>query len=605
MEIGFSPKGTFISTWERYQKPASDDAPAHRNLIIWDVSSGQECNSFTSKILQSNWNVKWTDDERYYARLVTGEVQFYSTLNNVPASGDAPAAVPVAIRIKLDNVADFSIAPVSYNPSVAVFVPEKKGQPGSVKIFSLATAATNSNPVALAAKTFFKAEKAQFFWNGVGSAVLVLTQTEVASGNGNYYGDTALYYLSNNGKFDTRVALDDDGPIHDVHWHPNSGEFVVTYGRMPSQTTLFNPSCQPVYSFPRHHRNFVRYSPNGRLICIAGFGNLAGDMDFYDRRTLKTLSSVHAPNSTSASWSPDGRYMLTATLTPRLRVDNGYRLWHYTGVVVDKKDVNEMYQISWKPDASVGRWQDASTRDLSPPPKGVEELHGENGVHANGNGASAASPAKPVRPAGKYIPPGARDRDAASAGVLYGRREDGGLPGLAGLEQHLERNAGGGQRDVPGYGREARQGQGQNQGQGGQGKRERNPYQTGQGASGGGGGGRGGAQGGGRQGNRNNQPPPPSAPTGANGFSSELPANGVPAMPAPQQVAKDPAVAEAEKKLRVVQKKLKEIHDLRAKMAAGQKLELTQISKMEKEADFLLELESLTAGMKKLVSSFT
>ncbi|KXS20117.1 eIF2A-domain-containing protein [Gonapodya prolifera JEL478] len=604
MEIGFSPKGTFISTWERYQKPATDDGPPHRNLIVWEVATGRQCSSFTSKVLQSNWDVKWTEDERYFARLVTGEIQFYDTRVPVGAAEEAPGtngatANPVAFRLKLDNASDFAIAPVAYNPAVAVFVPEKKGQPGSVKIFSLTAAVSNPNPAPLASKTFFKAEKAQFIWNGVGTAVLVLTQTEVASGNVNYYGDSALYYLSTNGKYDARVTLGDDGPIHDVHWHPNSGEFAVTSGRMPSQTTLFNPSCEPVFSFPRSHRNYLRYSPTGRLICIAGFGNLAGDMDFWDRRTLRKVATVHAPNSTFAAWSPDGRYLLTATLTPRLRVDNGYRVWHYTGVVVDKRDVNEMYQIGWRPDPTLGRWQDANNRELSPAPKGVEEANGESGAQTNGNGTAAASPAKPVRPAGKYIPPGARDRDASSAGVLYGRREEGGLPGLAGLEQHLERNAGGGSKEVPGYSRDGRDNRDNRDNRQGQGQGRRGGYQAQGGQSRDG---RGGSTQGGRQGNRNNQPPPPSAPAPVNGSGSD--ASVVPPMPAPQHEVKDPAVAEAEKKIRTVQKKLKEISDLKAKMAAGQKLELTQISKMEKEADFLLEVESLTAGMKKLASSF-
>lgn len=43
--------------------------------------------------------------------------------------------------------------------------------------------------------------------------------------------------------------------------------------------------CQadPVFTFGEAHRNTISWSPHGRFVCLAGFGNLAGDMDFWDR----------------------------------------------------------------------------------------------------------------------------------------------------------------------------------------------------------------------------------------------------------------------------------------------------------------------------------
>jgi len=39
-----------------------------------------------------------------------------------------------------------------------------------------------------------------------------------------------MYLLSAAGNYDCRVALDKEGPIHDVAWSPNSKEFGVVYG---------------------------------------------------------------------------------------------------------------------------------------------------------------------------------------------------------------------------------------------------------------------------------------------------------------------------------------------------------------------------------------
>ncbi len=44
-------------------------------------------------------------------------------------------------------------------------------------------------------------------WNGSGSAVIVLAQTEVDKTGKSYYGETNLYLLSASGGFDCRVDL--------------------------------------------------------------------------------------------------------------------------------------------------------------------------------------------------------------------------------------------------------------------------------------------------------------------------------------------------------------------------------------------------------------
>ncbi len=56
-------------------------------------------------------------------------------------------------------------------------------------------------------KTFYKGDKVQMKWNGSGSAVIVLAQTEVDKTGKSYYGETNLYLLSASGGFDCRVDL--------------------------------------------------------------------------------------------------------------------------------------------------------------------------------------------------------------------------------------------------------------------------------------------------------------------------------------------------------------------------------------------------------------
>ena len=38
----------------------------------------------------------------------------------------------------------------------------------------------------------------------------------------------------------------------------------------------------------------------------------------------------------TCDWAPDGRHFLTATVAPRLNVDNGYQIWRYPLVLLQE-----------------------------------------------------------------------------------------------------------------------------------------------------------------------------------------------------------------------------------------------------------------------------
>ena len=70
--------------------------------------------SFVQKS-QTGWNLQYTSDERYCARVVTNEVQFYQSEN----------LSQVWNKLRVEGVTDFAVAP-GKNHSVAVFIPERK-----------------------------------------------------------------------------------------------------------------------------------------------------------------------------------------------------------------------------------------------------------------------------------------------------------------------------------------------------------------------------------------------------------------------------------------------------------------------------------------------
>lgn len=119
--MGFSPLGTFIITWQRPSK--DDDGDVSRNLKVRRVvaEAGPDPDGDDRYVVglfvqksQTRWNLQYTSDERYCARLVTNELQFYQTddLGQVWA------------KLRVDGVADFALSPGG-SPAVAVFIPER------------------------------------------------------------------------------------------------------------------------------------------------------------------------------------------------------------------------------------------------------------------------------------------------------------------------------------------------------------------------------------------------------------------------------------------------------------------------------------------------
>lgn len=259
---------------------------------------------------------------------------------------------------------------------------------------------------AVSQKTFFKGDKVQLKWNALGTTLIVLAQTEVDKTGKSYYGETTLYVLSANGGFDSRITLDKEGPIHDVTWSPNSREFGVIYGYMPAKTTIFNTRAVATHSFPLGPRNTMLFSPTGRFVLVAGFGNLAGQVDVYDlSKDYRKLTTIESGNPSVCEWSPDERFLLTATTSPRLRVDNGIRIYHVTGSIVYNEDMVELYHVAWRPSLP---GPSTVSNPLAPVPQ-------------HSSAAQYLTTVKtPSKPAGAYRPPGAR----GTSTPLHFKRED-------------------------------------------------------------------------------------------------------------------------------------------------------------------------------------
>ncbi|GAB1868971.1 Eukaryotic translation initiation factor 2A [Camponotus japonicus] len=376
--IQFSTHSTYLATWEP-SFVTQTNPQGTQNLHIWKSENGELVHSFVQK-KQINWEPQWSSDEKLCGLLNGVNVLLYED-NNFDR---------YVHKISVAKVAKFSIAPGNAPYHILCYMPGKPGQPSFGRLFQYPKFEIGE---ALASKSFFQADKVDIYWHQRGTNALLMASTEVDKSGASYYGKQTLHYLSTKG--DTAmVTLSKEGPIHAVEWSPKNTEFCVIYGFMPAKATLFNVKCEAIFEFGTLHRNSIYYNPYGNILLLAGFGNLRGSIELWDIANRKLIAKIDAPDTTLLQWSPDGEHFVTATTAPRLRIGNGFKIWHYTGSLVYQRPWNNQEEL-WEV-----IWQNFPLNTFSPKPISYKAVEG-----------IISNPSQSQAPKEAYRPPCARGQN--------------------------------------------------------------------------------------------------------------------------------------------------------------------------------------------------
>ncbi|KNC56021.1 eukaryotic translation initiation factor 2A [Thecamonas trahens ATCC 50062] len=339
-KVKFSPRATHIVTYTRWSKTLEEG-----NVAVWRVDDAAEVDRMVRKTFprggDHTWSPVWTSDEALYVR-GSGALEFH---DGAAIGSDAGSLA----RLEPGGVLEYCVAPGPAPYHVVVRCkPVRKGGPSTLRMYEYPRFGKGE---ATCVKALTRVDEVDFDWSPDGSAVLASVSTEVDTTGQSYYGETTLYYMAANGSFDCAVPLVKEGPMYDSSWAPDSQSFVVVHGRMPAKTILYSRKCEAIFDFGTSSRNTVAFSPQGQFVCIAGFGNLTGEMDFWDTSKLKLMGTAEANCPVYYGWSPSGRLFMTASLFPRMRVDNGIQIWSYYGKLLhsDTIDNVEFSKIEWCP----------------------------------------------------------------------------------------------------------------------------------------------------------------------------------------------------------------------------------------------------------------
>lgn len=391
--VCFSPRGTFLLTWHRKKE---DEA----NLLLWSTSDGA---------VKATWHqrsnapelwppLKWSGDESIAIRAGNDELHVYN--------GAFPST-DIIHRLRCPGVQSVWVSSNSGsaapNPTLVAFAPRNKSKPGSAVIWAYPKVDAPS----LARSLQADGARVEFSADGV----YVLCELSTSASADSYYGDSRLFLMSRDGRLNVAIAHPKEGPVHDFAWNPASDSFAVIAGKSPPVAAIYSKTGSLLHNFGVQAFNTIRYAPNGKVVLFAGYGNMSGSMVFYDTASKKALGpSANAQCVVNSEWSPDSRYLLTGTTRPRLQVDNGYKVWDYHGRCLLHRPFEQLFTCTWQP-LPKSSFPD---RAPSPEPKGPAPVLSTPG--ANGSPSTVTSPPVAVKPVGAYRPPGARG--GAGGGVV-------------------------------------------------------------------------------------------------------------------------------------------------------------------------------------------
>lgn len=396
--LTISPRSTKLIT---FNTMAAGD-----NLHFWDLATQTRLASMPFK-RASQWKPVFSMNEDICIQHINSELVIY-------ASGNFEKPKHKLSHFKVNA---FSLSSASFEPSqtcqhihakrvknkthyIAIYSAGVKAQPSIVKIYkypNMTDCITN--------KSFFKADSVKFSWSPSGSSMLLICQADFDKCGKSYYGEQSLNYLNVKGE-SYFVKLPKEGAISHLEWFPSCDQemFICVYGLMPAKVSLFNNKCEVVFNFGDQGGLFneTKFNPFGNLLAVYGFGNLAGQLCIWDFDKKKLIASVKVPETTGIEWSADGKHLLTSTTSPRLRVGNGFRLWHYTGSLIyenvghsDPNQNLELYDVIWQPRPNLYKKPKIDPKSTTHP-----------------NLISQSKLSKFQVSAGKYVPPS--ERNAAS-----------------------------------------------------------------------------------------------------------------------------------------------------------------------------------------------
>ncbi|PNS17706.1 hypothetical protein CAC42_3101 [Sphaceloma murrayae] len=393
--VDYSPDESYLVTWSHRALQIEEGNPFlsleedGKNYIIWDIATGKPLRSFATldmpgptkdeegnpikKKLQ--WPAfKWSCDAKYVARMTPGQsISIYELprMNLLDKTS-----------IKVEGVMDFEWAPSNaqrydnkkYEQLLCFWTPELGSNPAKVALMSIPTKEI------VRTRNLFNVTDAKLHWQSESAYVCVKVDRHSKSKK-SLATNLEIFRVKEKG-VPVEVIDSIKDTVINFAWEPKGDRFVlITAGEAPAgaavppktSVAFFCPeksktnvpgNFRHLKTFDKKNNNAIHWSPNGRFVLIATVLNQQGyDLDFYDfdfegerdeafkdlTANLQLMNTGEHYGITDIEWDPSGRFVATSASMWKHRMENGYKLWDFRGVPLRDEALDGFKQFSWRP----------------------------------------------------------------------------------------------------------------------------------------------------------------------------------------------------------------------------------------------------------------
>lgn len=151
-----------------------------------------------------------------------------------------------------------------------------------------------------------------------------------------YYASTILFLFDMEKNTFDRVGKINN--IQDFTFLKNG--FCVIYGNQPTDVIIYNFKLEIINKFPKGIRNRIYFNEYESYVAMAGFDQLAGDIELWEVNTKKKLNLINELGANRIEWEKNGSYFYVSTFK-LLKDDNRIVKYDYYG----NKIQEEKYEV--------------------------------------------------------------------------------------------------------------------------------------------------------------------------------------------------------------------------------------------------------------------
>lgn len=381
--IDFSPNEKYLVTLSptpindddyNGNSPFGPESEGHK-LVIWELATGEAVRTFAlPPHLEGQkdmpWPlVKWSFDDKYCCRQGPDALAIYET----PSFSLLDKKL-----VKVDGVVDFEWAPAGVHlvgskaeagdHVLSYWTPETPNQTARVALMQIPSRQV------IRTVNLFQVSDCKMHWQDEGNLLCVKVDRHTKSGK-TFFSNLEFFRTTERDVPVEKLELKD--VCVNFAWEPKSDRF-ITVSRLddgnnnpsiPKNTVSFyspEPSIKNkatkfkvVSKIENKHSNTLFWSPRGRYVVVATIAKSTGELEFYDtefedeknpkKTEVKLLKTEKFAGMTNISWDPSGRFVAAWSSLWVHTIENGYRVYDFTGALLRDDSTDQFKEFIWRP----------------------------------------------------------------------------------------------------------------------------------------------------------------------------------------------------------------------------------------------------------------